>query len=55
MAPRKRVFFFFNLLQKEGVPRKGVEGSLRKGWVPTLEETMGGLLYVALAYVDFTN
>ena len=31
---------FFNLLQKEGVPRKG-GGFLRKGGgVPTLEETM---------------
>ena len=31
---------FLNLLQEEGVPRKG--GSLRKGGVPTLEETMQG-------------
>ena len=32
---------FFNLLQKEGVPRKeGGGGSLRKEGVPTLEETM---------------
>ena len=32
---------FFNLLPKEGVPpKKGGGGSLRKGEVPTLEETM---------------
>ena len=31
---------FFNFLQKEGVPRTGEGGSLSKGGVPTLEETM---------------
>ena len=39
MVARKRGNFL-NLLQEEGVPRKG--GSLRKGGVPTLEETMQG-------------
>ena len=35
---------FLNLLQKEGVPRKGGGGSLRKGGVPTLEETMDKII-----------
>ena len=34
---------FFDLPQKEGVPRKW--GSLRKGGVPTLEEAMYGCFH----------
>ena len=44
---------FLNLIQKDGVPRKGGGGSsLRKEVVPNLRETM---IYIYNIYIYFAN